>query len=97
MAAALKQHDCIGQHDAYSGPGFDSPQLHMKNTKRKTRKEEVLAELKTRRGGWVPGYDLANQYVGGSEGIRRLRELRAEGRTIEKRTRKGITEYRLIS
>lgn len=44
-----------------------------------TRKEQVLAHLFEHRNQWVDGPDLATEAVGGSEGLRRLRELRLSG------------------
>lgn len=35
--------------------------------------------------GWVDGWVLCHPGIGGSEGLRRLRELRAEGQPIEMR------------
>jgi len=35
--------------------------------------------------GWVDGWVLCHPGIGGSEGLRRLRELRADGVTIDKR------------
>lgn len=62
-----------------------------------TRQQEVLERLEA--GGWIDGPDLANAEVGGSEGLKRLRELRAEGRPIERRRhpdpRRDIWQYRL--
>lgn len=57
----------------------------------------VLTYLTYRKGEWVPGPVLASPEVGGSEGLRRLRELRAQGHPIEKRRVKGkiAWEYRL--
>lgn len=77
-----------------------------------TRKDEILQALETARDsawyadgethrvaddGWVPGWALASAKVGGSEGLRRLRELREEGHPIEMRFRPGshVAEYRL--
>lgn len=66
-----------------------------------TRKERVLAALEqavhhgqmdSRMGtiistpdGWVDGYALCSPGLGGSEALRRLRELRADGHDIEMR------------
>ena len=49
------------------------------------RKAEVLRALQDARGFWVGGPALANVACGGSEGLRRLRELRELGYAIEKR------------
>lgn len=65
-----------------------------------TRGERVLRVLQSHRGQWVDGPDLANAAVGGSEGLKRLRELRAAGWMIEKRKhpdpRRTIWQYRLV-
>jgi hypothetical protein len=64
-----------------------------------SRKEQVLAMLVRRRGEWVNGTELATAEVGGSEGLKRLRELRAEGYPIELRQHpdpnRDIFQYRL--
>ena len=49
------------------------------------RKAEVLRALQEARGWWVPGFELATAHCGGSEGLRRLRELRQMGYDIEKK------------
>lgn len=48
---------------------------------------------------WHEGHELTAPSVGGSEGLRRLREVRAMGAPIEMRTVKGLTtrQYRLTS
>lgn len=51
--------------------------------------------------GWVDGWALCHPGIGGSEGLRRLRELRADGYTIEMRRhpspdRQGTRQYRLV-
>ena len=65
-----------------------------------SRKDQVLEALSQARGRWVDGPDLANERVGGSEGHRRLRELRADGYTIEQRRHpdpdRDIWQYRLV-
>jgi hypothetical protein len=53
------------------------------NLSTKTRKELVLDAL--RGGDWVNTATISDKAVGGSEGLRRLRELRAAGYLIEKR------------
>lgn len=67
--------------------------------KRNTRKAEVLETLRKHRGDWVPGSMLATVTVGGSEGLRRLRELRMDqGWPIERRPspeNATMFEYRL--
>ena len=55
---------------------------------------DVLAD-----GHWHDGPELTHPAAGGSEGLRRLRELRAKGYTIEMRLKaKGKTtrQYRLV-
>lgn len=66
---------------------------------RLTRRERVLAYLVAELGDWVPGYDLTQPGVGGSEGLRRVRELRDGGYRIEHRQMEGgdAYEYRLLS
>ena len=64
-----------------------------------TRKELVLQLLRSRIDEWVDGPEIANERVGGSEGLRRLRELRDDGHVIEERRhpnpRRDIWQYRL--
>lgn len=65
------------------------------------RRAQVLALLTARAGSWVPGPELATAEVGGSEGLRRVRELREirhGGHKIEVRRMTGSDayEYRLI-
>lgn len=50
-----------------------------------TRKEQVLTKLRERPGEWIDGAELATEEVGGSEGLKRLRELKAEGWLIQMR------------
>lgn len=61
------------------------------------RKREVLARLMAADGNWVGGPELANRRCGGSEGLRRLRELRQLGYAIEKKRLEGHNyfSYRL--
>lgn len=67
--------------------------------KRETRKAEVLDKLRAHEGVWVSGSLLATMSCGGSEGLRRLRELRADnGWPIERRRdpeSETMFEYRL--
>lgn len=69
-----------------------APALH-------SRQEEVLTRLRRAEGGWVDGDDMARPDCGGSEGKRRLRELREElGWPIEARPhpeRATSWQYRL--
>lgn len=73
----------------------------MANLSSLTRKEQVLAHLQDHRGQWVNGTDLATAEIGGSEGLKRLRELRAEGQPIERRQHpdrsRDIFQYRLLT
>src|ERR1019366_3919227 len=66
-----------------------------------SRKEQVLQVLVEVGGQWVDGPGLANENVGGSEGLKRLRELRDEdGYGIEARRHpdpeRSIWQYRLL-
>ena len=61
------------------------------------RQRRVYDVLKD--GQWHDGPELTHPGAGGSEGLRRLRELRAKGYTIEMRRKaKGRTtrQYRLV-
>lgn len=63
-----------------------------------TRRGRVLACLSRHKNEHVPGPLLCRPDIGGSEGLRRLRELRKEGHVIKKRpspTGDGY-EYMLI-
>ena len=64
-----------------------------------TRRDRVLAVLEAAAGRWVYGPELANVAVGGSEGLRRVRELYAMGYQVERRRRPGRQgwEYRLVT
>lgn len=72
----------------------------MANLSDLSRKDQVLAVLKEYVGNWVDGTLLANEQVGGSEGLKRLRELKLEGHLIQKRKhpdpRRAIYQYRLV-
>lgn len=62
-----------------------------------TRRERVLAVLTAAGGGWVTGAALCAPDVGGSEGLRRVRELRSAGVNVETRPARSGTgwDYRL--
>lgn len=77
----------------------------MANQSELTRKDQVLARLRleidnTFTGGWVDGTDLANEEVGGSEGLRRVRDLKSDGYLIQERAhpdpRRAIHQYRIV-
>jgi hypothetical protein len=61
-------------------------------------RQAVRSYLSDRLNEWIPGYELTAPDVGGSEGLRRLRELRADGLPIEGRKKAKSTawEYRLL-
>jgi hypothetical protein len=64
------------------------------------RKLEVLRALQHANGEWVGGPALANVACGGSEGLRRLRELREMGYVIEKKKvhpKHNYFSYRLMA
>lgn len=73
----------------------------MANLSHLTRTQQVLSHLQKYEGQWINGPDLANEEVGGSEGLKRLRELRAEGYPIERRQHpdrgRDIYQYRLMT
>ena len=62
------------------------------------RKAQVLKVLQNAEGEWVGGPSLCNQAVGGSEGLRRLRELRALGYGIVKKklSKQNYYSYKLV-
>jgi hypothetical protein len=61
---------------------------------RTTRLIRVAEYLVERQGRWVPGYEIATPEVGGSEGLKRVRELRHDHDfPIEKRKMKNSTAY----
>lgn len=77
------------------------------NLSEQSRKEQVFYYLKARINAWIDGPDLANETVGGSEGLKRLREIRVELRDdpnaehdIEMRGHpdpgRDIHQYRLV-
>ena len=64
----------------------------------KTKRDRVLFYLFKRANQWVSGYELTTPEVGGSEGLRRLREARRDGWPIESQPMKGNSawEYRFV-
>lgn len=72
----------------------------MANFSDTTRQDQVLSRLRETRGLWVDGPELANEQVGGSEGLKRLRELRQQGHDIRMRrhpdSRRSIWQYMLM-
>jgi hypothetical protein len=61
-------------------------------------KTRVLYTLLEAAGGWVPNHQLCLPSIGGIEGTRRLRELRASGYPIEKKyVSEGTWAYRLLT
>jgi len=71
------------------------------NPEAMTRKDQVLLELQRNVNRWVNGPELANERVGGSEGLKRLRELRQDGHRIQQRRHpnpdRDIWQYRLVT
>ena len=71
----------------------------MANLSSRTRKQQVLEYLAQNGNHWVDGTEIATPQVGGSEGLKRLRELRAEGYPILTRRHpnpnKDVYQYRL--
>lgn len=72
----------------------------MANLSTATRKEQVLKYLERHVDEWIDGPDLANAEVGGSEGLKRVRELRADGHRIVTRPHpdrsRDIFQYKLV-
>jgi hypothetical protein len=72
----------------------------MANLSNLSRKELVLQYLLDRKNEWVNGPELANEEVGGSEGLKRLRELRSEGLPIQTRRHpdpaRDVWQYRYV-
>jgi hypothetical protein len=72
----------------------------MANLNETTRREQVLSHLQKHSNQWVDGPELANEEVGGSEGLKRLRELRADGHRIITRAHpdpgRDIYQYKLV-
>jgi biotin operon repressor len=66
----------------------------------KGRKKEVYQALLNAKGEYVGGPALSNVACGGSEGLRRLRQLRSEGYIIEKKKidpKHNYFSYRLVT
>ncbi len=64
------------------------------------RKREVYQALVNAKGEYVGGPALSNVACGGSEGLRRLRQLRADGYIIEKKKvhpSHNYYSYRLVT
>lgn len=70
--------------------------MSISTTNTMTRKERVYNYLKKNRK-YVPGHAITDPAIGGTEGLRRLRELRADGEKILKRRnpKTGQWEYKL--
>lgn len=80
-------------------------QLHKDMAHRRTRREAVWRYLTEHMGEWIDAHWIASPNVGGSEGLRRLRELRASlppGYRIEMRRKPSEAgplherQYRLV-
>lgn len=73
----------------------------MANLENRTRKDQILKYLLDRADQWVDGTHLATEQVGGSEGLRRLRDLRADGYKIQQRKHpdpdRDIWQYKLLT
>lgn len=79
--------------------GAPATTMHDRDTdKENSARGRVLALLRANANAWVRGSRIASPEVGGSEGLRRVRELRAKGWYIEQRRRGDSTEreYRLV-
>ena len=63
----------------------------------KTAYKRVLALMSD--GNWHDGHEITHPNIGGSEGKRRLREMKAKGYQYEKRRKEssqGTFQYRLL-
>lgn len=73
----------------------------MTNMSPLTRKDQILRYLTENSDEWVDGTELSNEKVGGSEGLRRLRDLRSEGHIIQQRKHpnpdRDVWQYRLVT
>ena len=65
-----------------------------------TRKDKVLNLLRENLNVWIEGPRIASPEVGGSEGLKRLRELREDGHKIETKPhpnkKRDVWVYRLV-
>ena len=70
------------------------------NNNKMTRKDLVLKLLMENLNTWIEGPSIASPEVGGSEGLKRVRELRDEGHHIETKKHpdknRDIWLYRLV-
>lgn len=70
------------------------------NKSERGRRQQVQDYLVARAGQWVDGPEIANEAVGGSDGHRRWRELRAAGLPVERRRhpdpKRDIWQYRWV-
>ncbi len=70
------------------------------NKNKMTRKEAVLELLVQNINVWIEGPRIASPEVGGSEGLKRLRELREDGHKIETKRhpdpKRDVWLYRLV-
>jgi hypothetical protein len=70
------------------------------DSRRRTRRIAVFTHLEKNSGIWINGYELLDPAIGGSEGLRRTRELRQSGFPIECRknpdSRNSSWQYRLV-
>lgn len=71
--------------------------VHLALKQARKNRLEIAGERVQTKAGWVPGWTLSRPEVGGTEGLRRLRELRKDGVDIEMRRIDGSMafEYRL--
>lgn len=70
-----------------------SAQLRKTNSVTKSSAKSKVKAYLEEHPGWVPGYELTTREVGGSEGLKRLRELRDEGLPIIKKKMKNSNAY----
>lgn len=97
IAEATLSRSPIVRHDDPASAHLAAERIQ---PKRGTRKAAVIRFLQAANGEWVDGYAIASPDVGGSEGLRRLRELRRDdGWPIEERphpTSATSWQYRLL-